>query len=105
MSMTPEMQADLQALGIAPEMLGPAEHLPMPASGPHAALQVSPTAASLLLPAHSPSMDALGLRVEVDPAGLRLHVISRNAIAFQVRPGLRTTQAQAADEAGISRVT
>jgi hypothetical protein len=104
MSMTPEMQADLRTLGIAPEMLGPAEHLAMPSSGPHAALQAAPGAPSMLLPAHSPAMDALGLRVEVDPAGVRLHVISRNAVAFQVRPGLRETQAQAADEAGISRV-
>jgi hypothetical protein len=105
MSMTPEMQADLRALGIAPDMLGPAEHLAMPSSGPHAALQATPAAASTLLPAHSPSMDALGLRVEVDPSGGQLRVISRNAAAFQVRPGLRDAHAQAADEAGISRVT
>ena len=108
MNITPEMQADLQALGITADMLGSAESLPMPLSGPHAALQATSALrdpGSMLLPAHSSVMDALGLRVEVDPGGARLHVISRNAAAFQVRPGLRNTQAQAADEVGISRVT
>lgn len=105
MSMTRQLQADLQALGIAPDMLGETESLPMPSFGPHAALQATATTAAMLMPAHSPVMDALGLRVEVDPAGGQLRVISRSAVAFQVRPGLRGTPAEAADEAGISRVT
>lgn len=105
MSTTPEMQHELQALGISPDMLGPIEQLPMPASGPHAALEATPARPGMLLPAYSPVMDALGLRIEVDPQGGQLRVISRGAAAFQVRPGLRDAQAQAADEAGISRVT
>ncbi len=105
MSMTQQLIADLQAHGIAPDMLGQVESLPMPASGPHAALQATEAPAAMLLPAHSPVMDALGLRVEIDPSGGQLRVISRGALAFQVRAGLRDAPAEAADEAGISRVT
>lgn len=103
--MKPEMQQQLQALGISHDMLGPVEQLPMPSAGPHAALQQGDAGPRLLLPAYSPVMDALGLRIEVDPEGGQLRVISRGAAAFQVRPGLRDAPAEAADEAGISRVT
>ncbi len=105
MSITPELQQDLLTVGITRAMLGPAEQLPLPASGPHAALEVGPASASMLLPAYSPVMDALGLQIAIDPAGRQLRVISRGAGAFQVRPGLRNTPAESADEAGISRVT
>ncbi len=104
MSMTPEMRAELQALGIEPGMLGPAEQLALPPTGPQA-LAPAPSPATTLLPAYSPLMDTLGLRIEVDPVGGELRVISRGAAAFQVRPGLHETQAAVADEAGISRVT
>jgi len=104
MSMHHQLLADLQALGISADMLGEVESLPMPGSGPHAALQAGAAPATMLLPAHSPVLDALGLRVEIDPSGGQLRVISRGAVAFQVRAGLRDALAQAADEAGISRV-
>ena len=105
MSETSEMQQELHALGIEPDMLGPIEQLAMPPAGPHAALDFASPATTTLLPAYSPVMDALGLQIEVDPGVGELRVISRGAGAFQVRPGLRDTQAEAADEAGISRVT
>ena len=60
--MQPEMQHELHALGISHDMLGPVEQLPMPSAGPHAALQFGAATPRLLLPAHSPVMDALGLR-------------------------------------------
>lgn len=105
MSSTSELQQELHALGILPDMLGPVEQLSMPPAGPHAALELAPAAAAMLMPAHSPVMDALGLQIEVDSGVGQLRVISRGAGAFQVRPGLRDVLAEAADEAGISRVT
>lgn len=104
MSTNEQMRSELQALGIAGSMLGPVEHLTLPASGPHAALQAGPVAGAMLLPAYSPVMDALGLRIEVDPGAATLRVISRGGAAFQVRPGLHGVQPQVADGAGISRV-
>ncbi len=103
MSLTPEMQQELLALGISHDMLGETEQLAMPAAGPQALGHGQGTAS--LLPAHSPVMDALGLQIAVDPAVGQLRVISGGSGAFQVRPGLRGTHAEAADEAGIARVT
>jgi hypothetical protein len=106
MSIPPQMQQELEALGIAPDMLGPADRLVLPAPGPHAALDASsPAARGPLLPTHSPVMEALGLEMEIDPGSGALRVISRGAVAFQVRPGLQGVQAEAADEAGIAHVT
>jgi hypothetical protein len=70
----------------------------------HASMAPAPPE-SALLPAHSSVMDALGLRIEVDPAGRDLRVISREGGAFQVRPDLHAVEAQVADAAGIARVT
>ena len=56
------------------------------------------------LPAHSSVMDDLGLRLEVDPSGHDLRVISRDRTAFRVRPGLRSAEAEVADAAGIAHV-
>lgn len=104
MNTAPEMHEELRAMGIGPEMLGPIEHLAMPTLSPHAALGSTPGAPSVLLPAHSPVMDALGMRIEVDAAVAQLRVIARGAAAFQVRPDLRAREAEAADAAGIARV-
>jgi hypothetical protein len=100
-----ELQQELRNLGISPDMLGPIEQLALPPAGPHAALELAPALPAMLLPAYSPVMDALGLQIEVDPGVGQLRVISRGAGAFQIRPSLHEGRAEAADEAGISRVT
>jgi hypothetical protein len=105
-TITPQMRQELEAIGITPDMIGPADRLALPAAGPHAALDASsPATQGPLLPTHSPIMETLGLEMAVDPGSGALRVISRGAGAFQVRPGLQGVQAQAADEAGIAHVT
>jgi hypothetical protein len=98
------MQQELAALGITQEMLGPAEDLALPSAGPQQALQASPRELASALAAYSPTLDTLGLRLELDPDARALSVISRHGPAFQVRPGLADQQPRAADEAGMARV-
>ena len=99
-----QMQQELAALGITSEMLGPSEDLALPGAGPQQALQASPRQVSSALAAHSPTLDTLGLRLELDPGARTLSVISRHGATFQLRPGLADEPPRAADEAGMARV-
>ena len=99
-----QMQQELAALGIASEMLGPSEDLALPGAGPQQALQASPRLGPSSLAAYSPTLDTLGLRLELDPGARTLSVISRHGATFQVRPGLVDEPPRAADEAGMARV-
>ncbi len=64
MTITPQMRQELEAIGITPDMIGPADRLALPAAGPHAALDASsPATQGPLLPTHSPIMETLGLEI------------------------------------------
>jgi hypothetical protein len=103
--MNPQMQQELEALGVSLRMLGPAEHLALPGAGPQQALQAGPRAAATPpLSAHSPTLDTLGMRLELEPDARAVRVISRHGASFQVRPGLQDVQPHVADEAGMVRV-
>ncbi len=101
--MNTQIQDELEAMGVSLQMLGPAEHLPLPAGGPQQALQAGPRAAGSTLAAHSPTLDTLGMRLELEPEARAVRVISRHGASFRVRPGLRGP-ALVADEAGMARV-
>lgn len=101
---TTSLVQDLDAFGLSPSMIGPEERLPLPTSGPQGALQKSPVTHDRLLAAHSPVLDALGLQIEVAPDTRAVRVISRGALAFQVRSGLGSTDPAPADAAGMARV-
>jgi hypothetical protein len=99
-----QMQEELAALGITSAMLGPSEDLALPGAGPQQALQAAPRVVSTSLTAYSPTLDTLGLRLELDPGARTLSVISRHGATFQLRPGLADAPPRAADEAGMARV-
>lgn len=103
--MNPQLQLELEALGVSPRMLGPAEHLALPGAGPQQALQAGPRVPSTTtLAAHSPTLDTLGMRLELEPEARAFRVISRHGASFRVRPGLHDVPPQVADEAGMVRV-
>ncbi len=102
--MNPTMQQELDAMGITPAMIGPAEDLALPAAGPQQALQLTARTGAAALPAHSPTLDTLGMRLELEPDARAVRVISRHGASFQLRPGLHEAPPQVADQAGMARV-
>ena len=102
--MNTKIQDELDAIGISRAMLGPAEHLPLPGTGPQQALTAGVRGPATTLAAHSPTLDTLGMRLELEPGARAVRVISRHGTPFQVRPGLRGEPAHVADAAGMARV-
>lgn len=79
---------DLVALGLAPDMLGPVERLPLPQPDVHLARGVAPPAdadAADLIDARSDVLGAIGLRLRFDADARALHVEFDGHAAVRVR--------------------
>lgn len=86
MSLVPKK--DLAALGLTPEMLGPAERLSLPQADVDLARGVAPSADAApdaLIDARSDVLEALGLRLRFDADARALHVEFEAQAAVRVR--------------------